>query len=100
MTYEKKEFSHGQYNYFINNDYDSIIYFKQKNVSNYEKELIKTLNRYNTLIIIESDFNDLFASYDLLFKSFVLFNKIKERKKIKLYNEQFKNLYSFEGDFS
>lgn len=98
--YEKKEFSHGQYNYFINNDYDSIIYFKQKNVSDYEKELMKTLNRYNTLIIIESDFNGLFASYDLLFKSFVLFNKIKERKKIKLYNEQFKNLYSFEGDFS
>ena len=98
--YEKKNFSHGQYNYFMNNNYDAIVYFKQKNVSEYEKELIKILRNNNKLIIVESEYNDVFATYDLLFKSFILFNNLIEDKNLKLYNNEFISLFKFEGDFS
>ena len=98
--YEKKEFSHGKYNYFMNNSYDLIIYFKQKNVSKYEKDLIELLKVNNEILIIESKFNGISAEYDLIFKSFALFNELISDKDLKLYNESFKKLYNFEGDFS
>ena len=96
--YEKKDFSHGQYNYFMNNKYDGIFYFKQKDVSYYELILIDKLKGKN-LVIVESDYNDIKAEYELMFKSFIIFNELIKNKKLKLYNEEFKCLYNYEGDF-
>lgn len=100
--YEKKDFSHGQYIYFLNNRYDSIIYFKQKKVSEYEKSLLEYLQKTKiNIILIESDFNSFEAEYDLIFKANKLFNCILQTRKLK--NKDIKNgerLYKYEGDFS
>jgi len=102
--FEKKDFSHGQYTYFLNNKYDRIIYFRQKNISNYEKKLIEFLQTKNIeIIFVESNFNSFEAEYDLIYKSNKLFNSILISKLDKFNissttgSEQ---LYKYEGDFS
>ena len=102
--FEKKDFSHGQYMYFLNNRYNNIIYFKQKKVSEYEKVLIEFLKKTNIKIIfIESKFNSFEAEYDLIYRSNELFNSILLSK---LENLEVSNLvcedklYKFKGDFS
>ncbi len=102
--FEKKDFSHGQYIYFLNNKYDNIIYFKQKNVSEYEKKLIDYLQKTkNKIIFVESEFNSYEAEYDLIYKSNKLFNSILisklENLKINSLNAN-EQLYKYEGDFS
>lgn len=101
--YEKKDFSHGQYTYFLNNKYDVILYFKQKDVSEYEKKLIEFLQINNKIIFIESSFNSFEAEYDLIYKSNKLFNYIIQSKKDNFRindTEESKQLYKYEGDFS
>lgn len=98
--YEKKDFSHGQYNYFEKNNYSSILYFKQKNVSEYELKLIEKLQKRHNLILIESEYDGIKSEYDLLFKSFRIFNKILEETESVTNYENYKDLYTFRGDFS
>lgn len=102
--YEKKDFSHGQYLYFLSNNYDSIIYFKQKNVSKYEKKLIAFLKRRKIKIyFVESKFNLFGAEYDLIYKSNKLFNSIFISKSKKSMGDDItkcEKLYKYEGDFS
>lgn len=102
--FEKKDFSHGIYMYFLKNTYDSIIYFKQKNVSKYEKELIAFLQKRKIKIIfVESEFNSFEAEYDLIYKSNKLFNSILTSKIGDfIANDVTKcePLYKYEGDFS
>ena len=95
-VYDKKDFSHGQYNYYNHNKYDLVIYFRQKEVSDYELQLIKKLKN---VLVVNSEFNGLKAEIDLIFKSFIMFNSILEKKQLKLYDNKYNELYSFEGDF-
>lgn len=101
--YDKKDFSHGQYSYFKNENYDVIIYLKQKNISDYEKKLIKFLRGRNVpVLIVESKFNKFYAEYDLLYKINKLFNEILSLKNIQNFylDDKAKKLYDYEGDFS
>lgn len=102
--FEKKDFSHGIYMYFLKNKYDCIIYFKQKNVSKYEKELIAFLQKSTIkMIFVESKFNSFEAEYDLIYKSNKLFNSILISKIENLIDNDVtkcEQLYKYEGDFS
>lgn len=65
LIHEKKNFSHGR---FINYEHLSQkinIYFKQKETTKYERELLNYLDNRN-LIIIESRYNEILCEFDLL----------------------------------
>lgn len=94
--YDKKNFSHGQYNYYKSINYDLAIYFKQKNVSLYEEIL---MNKLGDLLIVESEFNGYKASIDLIFKSFIIYNELLDKSNLNLFDDEYRELYKFEGDF-
>lgn len=103
--YEKKFFSHGQYNYYFSKNYDVVIYFKQKSVSEYEARLIEFLKKNSIkLIVIESEYDKIEAEYDLLFKNMKLcnelFNLFPDDLSIVNKLDAIKYLYEYEGDFS
>ena len=68
LIHEKKNFSHGR---FINYEHLSDkknIYFRQKNITKYEEELLKYLEKDMNLVI-ESRYNGILCEYDLLVAS-------------------------------
>lgn len=67
IVHEKKNFSHGRFINYENLNNNFSIYFKQQNIDNYEKELLNYLG--NNTVIIESQFNEIFAEFDLLIAS-------------------------------
>ncbi len=67
IIHEKKNFSHGRFINYENLNNNVSIYFKQKETSKYEEELLNYLSE-NT-IIIESDYNGILAEFDLLIAS-------------------------------
>ena len=74
IIHEKKNFSHGRFINYENQDNKYSIYFKQKETSLYEKELLKYLDKKNT-IIIESNYNGILAEFDLLIASqFIIYH--------------------------
>lgn len=98
--FDKKDFSHGQYNYFVHTNYDLILYLKQKKVSEYEKKLLTYLNNSNKVLVLESKYNGIQAEYDLLYIINDLYNSLIENKKIDYYSIETKELYEFGSDFS
>ena len=73
--HEKKNFSHGRYVLYEKQEERYNIYFKRKNVDQYEIELLNYLKKdYN--IIIESEFNDILCEFDLLVASMILIKYI------------------------
>lgn len=75
IMHEKKNFSHGRYVLYEKQKERYNIYFKRKNVDQYEIELLNYLKKdYN--IIIESEFNDILCEFDLLVASMILIKYI------------------------
>ena len=101
LVHEKKNFSHGR---FINYEHVSKkinIYFKQKDISQYEKNLIEYLNNENT-IIIESRYNGILCEFDLLIASqFIIYyisNFIDIDVSKPSYSEESMKIYFYKGE--
>ena len=100
LLHEKKNFSHGRFiNYeHLNSKYS--IYFKQKEISDYENKLLDYLDKENTLII-ESRFNDILCEYDLLVASQYLAYYISNLLGIDIskptYSEAAMKIYFYKG---
>ena len=74
IIHEKKNFSHGRFINYENQDNKYSIYFKQKETSLYEEELLKYLDKKNT-IMIESNYDGFLAEFDLLISSqFIIYH--------------------------
>ena len=76
------------------------IYFKQKETTKYEEELLKYLDKQNT-IIIESKYNHLLAEFDLLVASQFIIYHLGKKLDIDAskppYKEKSLNLYFYKG---
>lgn len=101
LIHEKKNFSHGR---FINYEHlsDKInIYFKQKNVSEYETKLLKYLENDNN-IIIESQYDNILCEFDLLVASQYLIYHISNFLNIDIskptYSEDAMKIYFYKGE--
>lgn len=65
--HEKKNFSHGRFISMEHNNSNVVIYFKTKSVGMYEKKLLKYLKENaNSMIMIESEYENLLGEFDLL----------------------------------
>ena len=99
--HEKKNFSHGR---FINYEHLSTkknIYFRQKNISDYEKKLLKYLSKDKNLII-ESRYDGILSEFDLLVASQYLIYYISNYLNIDIskptYSEDAMNIYFYKGN--
>ena len=100
LIHEKKNFSHGRFiNYEHLNDYKTI-YFKQKTVSTYEKELLNYLSNGHNLII-ESRYDGILCEYDLLIASQYLIYSISNFLNVDIskpsYSENAMKIYYYKG---
>ena len=100
LIHEKKNFSHGRFiNYEHLNDYKTI-YFKQKTVSTYEKELLDYLSNGHNLII-ESRYDGILCEYDLLIASQYLIYSISNFLNVDIskptYSENAMKIYYYKG---
>ncbi len=68
ILHEKKNFSHGRFINYENLNNKFNIYFKEKEISMYEKSLLDYLHN-DTTIIIESRYNGILCEFDLLVAS-------------------------------
>ncbi len=101
--HEKKNFSHGRFISIEHYRPDVLIYLKQKNVSKYEKELLKYIESQKLdYIVIESDFNGLLAEFDLLIASQFFMKNIGGLINIDLskpmYTEESMKIYKYIGE--
>lgn len=98
--HEKKNFSHGRFINYENQKEKLSIYFKQKETTKYEEELLKYLDKQNT-IIIESQYNHLLAEFDLLVASQFIIYHLGKKLDIDTskppYKEESLNLYFYKG---
>ena len=101
IMHEKKNFSHGR---FINYEHLSTkknIYFRQKNISDYEKKLLKYLSKDKNLII-ESRYDGILSEFDLLVASQYLIYYISNYLNIDIskptYSEDAMNIYFYKGN--
>lgn len=101
LVHEKKNFSHGR---FINYEHISKkinVYFKQKDVTKYEKELIKYLDNEN-MIVLESKYNGILCEYDLLvasqFLTYYIANFIDVDMSKPTYSDEAMKIYFYKGE--
>ncbi len=100
IVHEKKNFSHGRFINFENlNNYCSI-FFKQKETTTYEKELLNYLGNNN--VLIESKYNGLLAEFDLLIASQFIIYYIGKCLDIDVskpsFSEDAMKIYFYKGD--
>ena len=100
LIHEKKNFSHGRFINYEQLSQKKNIYFKQKNINSYEKELLKYLSRDQNLII-ESRYDGILCEYDLLIASQYLIYYISNFLKIDIskptYSEDAMKIYFYKG---
>ena len=101
IIHEKKNFSHGR---FINYEHLSEkknIYFKEKNESKYESELLNYLKN-DTTLVIESRYNGILCEFDLLVASQYLIYYISNYLKLDMskptYSEDAMKIYFYKGN--
>ena len=97
----RRTFSHGR---FINYEHLSDkknIYFRQKNITKYEEELLKYLEKDMNLVI-ESRYNGILCEYDLLVASQYLIYYISNYLDIDIskptYSEEAMKIYFYKGE--
>lgn len=101
LVHEKKNFSHGRFiNYeHLNNTRN--IYFKQKTITSYEKELLQYLEK-NQCLIIESRYDGILCEYDLLIASQYLIYYISNFLDIDIskpaYSKEAMKIYFYKGE--
>lgn len=101
IIHEKKNFSHGR---FINYEHLSNkinIYFKQKETTKYERNLLDYLSNEN-MIIIESKYNGILCEFDLLIASQFFIYYISNFLDIDMskptYSEDAMKIYFYKGE--
>lgn len=101
LVHEKKNFSHGR---FINYEHLSDkknIYFRQKNITKYEEELLNYLEKDMNLVV-ESRYNGILCEYDLLVASQYLIYYISNYLDIDIskptYSEDAMKIYFYKGE--
>lgn len=101
LIHEKKNFSHGR---FINYEHLSDkknIYFRQKNITKYEEELLNYLEKDMNLVV-ESRYNGILCEYDLLVASQYLIYYISNHLDIDIskptYSEEAMKIYFYKGE--
>lgn len=101
LVHEKKNFSHGR---FINYEHRSDklnIYFKQKQTTRYEQNLLSYLDKDN-LILIESLYDGILCEFDLLIASQYLIYHISKFLNIDIskptYSEESLKIYYYKGE--
>jgi sugar/nucleoside kinase (ribokinase family) len=101
LIHEKKNFSHGR---FINYEHLSKkinIYFRQKDISTYERGLLNYLDNEN-LIVIESKYNGILCEYDLLIASqylvYYISNFLDTDMSKPTYSEDAMKIYFYKGE--
>lgn len=101
--HEKKNFSHGRFVTLENFEPDAIIYFKNKNISMYEKKLLDYLSVYNDkLIIIGSEYDGILAEFDLLIAVQYFIRSISKLINVDLskpkYSDDSMKIYKYKGE--
>ena len=100
IIHEKKNFSHGRFINYENLNNTCSIYFKQKNTTKYEQELLKYLGSDN--IVIESEYDGMMAEFDLLIASQFIIYYIGKVLDIDVskpkYSEDALKIYFYKGD--
>ncbi len=101
IIHDKKNFSHGRFINYENLNNKNNIYYKSKNISPYEKELLKYLRGGNNLII-ESDYEGILCEYDLLIASqFLIYyigKTLDEDVSKPQYSEDAMKIYFYKGN--
>lgn len=101
LVHEKKNFSHGRFIHYEHISEKRNIYFKAKDISNYEEKLLEYLKNDNNLII-ESRYNGILCEYDLLVASQYLIYYISNYLDIDIskpsYSEKAIDLYFYKGN--
>ncbi|MDO5569007.1 MAG: PfkB family carbohydrate kinase [bacterium] len=101
IIHEKKNFSHGRFINYEHLSQNKNIYFKQKNSSLYEEQLLKYLSNDNNLII-ESQYDGILCEYDLLISSQYLIYYISNFLDIDIskptYSENAMKIYFYKGE--
>lgn len=101
IVHEKKNFSHGRFINYENLNNKNNIYFKSKNGSVYEEELLKYLDKDNNLII-ESEYDGILCEYDLLIASQFLIYYIGKVYDIDVskpkYSDEAMKIYFYKGN--
>jgi fructoselysine-6-P-deglycase FrlB-like protein len=100
IIHEKKNFSHGRFINYENLNNSCSIYFKQKETTKYEQELLKYLNK--KCIVIESKYDGILAEFDLLIASQYIIYYIGNVMNIDVskpkYSEEAMKIYFYNGD--
>lgn len=100
IIHEKKNFSHGRFINYENQDCPTTVYLKQKNTTEYEIKLLKYLS--DNTILIESEFNGILAEYDLLIASQFFIVNISKMLDIDIskpkYSEDAMKIYFHKGE--
>jgi hypothetical protein len=100
IIHEKKNFSHGRFINYENLNNTCSIYFKQMSTTKYEYELLKYLGDNN--ILIESQYDGIFAEFDLLIASQFIIYYIGKILNIDVskpqYSEDAMKIYFYKGD--
>lgn len=100
ITHEKKNFSHGRFVNYEHLSEKKNIYFKEKNESKYENELLNYLKK-DTTLIIESRYNGILCEFDLLVASQYLIYYISNYLNIDVskptYSEDAMKIYFYKG---
>jgi len=98
--HEKKNFSHGRFTNMENQKSNAIIYFKQRETSDYEGKLLSYLFDKN-VILIESKFNGISAEFDLLIASQYFLYYVANLLDIDVYKSKYSKealeLYFYKG---
>ena len=101
LVHEKKNFSHGRFINYEHLSQKKNIYFKSKNTSPYEEELLDYLKN-DQAIIIESRYDGILCEYDLLIASQYLMYYIANFIDIDIskpaYSEDAMKIYFYKGN--
>lgn len=100
IIHEKKNFSHGRFINFENINNNISIYFKQKNVTEYERDLIRYLGEKT--ILVESKYDGILAEFDLLIASQFIIYYIGKILNVDVskpkYSDSAMEIYFYKGD--
>ena len=99
IVHEKKNFSHGRFINYENQENQYSVYFKQKSTSAYESELLNYIE--GKAIIIESKFDGILAEFDLFLASQYFIYKIGKLLDIDVskpnYSDNALKIYFYKG---
>lgn len=101
ISHEKKNFSHGRFINYENRNNKNSIYFKQKKTDNYEKKILEYL-ALDSVLIVESQYDGIYAELDLLIASQYLVYFIGNLLDIDIskpkYSEEAMKIYFYKGN--